>query len=162
MRVRRGAGTETYAWRDHPRIVTNRVPVRVGRSHASPRSSLACQPRVSGSTVPYEVISDHFETVLATLAADPTAKGLPGYVTMRWLGESQDTIAEPLFHQRRDLAALAEVEVRKGEHWSRLRTALQGCAGKVLQAVGVELPPLVRSLPAVAPRPASIPAPLCI
>jgi hypothetical protein len=103
MRVRRDAGMETYAWRDHPRIVTIRVPVRVGRSHASPRSSLACQPRVSGSTVPYEVIFDHFETVLATLAADPTAKGLPGYVTMRWLGESQDTIAEPLFHQRRDL-----------------------------------------------------------
>ena len=81
---------------------------------------------------------------------------------MRGPGESQDTIAEPLFHQRREFAALAEGEVRMGKHWSRLCTALQGCAGKVLQAVGVELPPLVGFLPAVAPRPASIPAPLCI
>lgn len=162
MRVRRDAGMETYAWRDHPRIVTNRVPVRVGRSHASPRSSLACQPRVSGSTVPYEVIFDHFETVLATLAADPTAKGLPGYVTMRWLGESQDTIAEPLFHQRRDLAALAEVEVREGDHWSRLRTGLQGGVGTPQQAVGVTLPPPGRSLRAVVPRPARSPTPLRI
>ena len=81
---------------------------------------------------------------------------------MRWLGESQDTIAAALVDQRREFAALAEVEVRMGKYWSRLRTALQGCAGKVLQEVSVELPPLVRSLPAVALGPASIPAPLCI
>lgn len=53
----------------------------------------------------------------------------------------------------RDLAALAEVEVRDGEHWYRLRTALQGNAGKVLQAVGVAIPPPVRPLPDVVPRP---------
>jgi hypothetical protein len=59
---------------------------------------------------------------------------------------------------RRDLAALAEVEVREGEHWYLLRTALQGVAGKVLQAVGVAIPPPVHPLPDVVPRPESIPA----
>jgi hypothetical protein len=59
---------------------------------------------------------------------------------------------------RRDLVALAEVEVREGEHWYLLRTALQGVAGKVLQAVGVAVPPPVRPLPNVVPRPESIPA----
>jgi hypothetical protein len=52
---------------------------------------------------------------------------------------------------RRDLAALAEVEVRDGEHWYSLRTALQGCAGKVLQAVGIAIPPSVRPLPDAVP-----------
>jgi hypothetical protein len=53
---------------------------------------------------------------------------------------------------RRDLATLAEVEVRDGEHWYLLRTALQGCAGKVLQAVGVAIPPPVRPCRDVVPR----------
>ncbi|MDD3580965.1 MAG: hypothetical protein PHW74_08090 [Desulfobacca sp.] len=39
---------------------------------------------------------------------------------------------------RRDL--LAEVEVRQGEQWYFLRTALQGVAGKVLPATGVKIP----------------------
>jgi len=52
---------------------------------------------------------------------------------------------------RRDLAVLAEVEVRDGAQWYRLRTALQGVAGKVLQAVGVAIPPPVRPLD-VVPR----------
>jgi hypothetical protein len=56
---------------------------------------------------------------------------------------------------RRDLVALAEVEVRDGEHWYFLRTALQGCAGKVLQAVGIAIPPSVRPLPDVVPSPES-------
>jgi Transposase DDE domain len=56
---------------------------------------------------------------------------------------------------RRDLTALAAVEVRDGEHWYLLRTALQGAAGKVLQAVGVAVPPPVRALPAVVPSPAA-------
>ena len=58
---------------------------------------------------------------------------------------------------RRDLAALAEVAVRDGEQWYLLRTALQGVAGKVLQVVGVAIPPSVRPLPAVVPRPESTP-----
>ena len=45
---------------------------------------------------------------------------------------------------RRDLLALAEVEVRQGEQWYYLRTALQGVAGKVLQATGVKIPSPVR------------------
>lgn len=45
---------------------------------------------------------------------------------------------------RQDLEALAEVEVREGDQWYRLRTPLQGVAGKVLQAVGVATPPPVR------------------
>jgi transposase len=58
---------------------------------------------------------------------------------------------------RRDLAALAEVEVRDGEQWYLLRTALQGVAGKVLHVVGVAIPPSVRPLPDVVPSPESTP-----
>lgn len=54
---------------------------------------------------------------------------------------------------RRDLTALAEVEVRDGEQWFLLRTALQGVAGKVLQAVGVAIPSPVHPLQDVVPRP---------
>jgi transposase len=48
---------------------------------------------------------------------------------------------------RRDLAALMEIEVRQGEDWYYLRTALQGVAGKALQAAGVAIPPSVRPIP---------------
>jgi hypothetical protein len=40
----------------------------------------AYQPRDPSHTVLYQVIADHLETFLATIDADPTAKGLPGYV----------------------------------------------------------------------------------
>jgi hypothetical protein len=40
----------------------------------------AYQPRDPSSTVLYQIIADHLETFLATIDADPTAKGLPGYV----------------------------------------------------------------------------------
>jgi len=53
---------------------------------------------------------------------------------------------------RRDLAALAEVEVREGENWYLLRTALVGVAGQVLQAVGVAVPPPLRPAPGVVPK----------
>ena len=43
-----------------------------------------------------------------------------------------------------DLEALSEVEVRQGEETYLLRTPLQGVAGRVLQAVGVAIPPSVR------------------
>jgi len=48
---------------------------------------------------------------------------------------------------RRDLAALMEIEVRQGEDWYYLRTALQGVAGKALQAAGVAIQPAVRPIP---------------
>ena len=48
---------------------------------------------------------------------------------------------------RRDLAALMEIEVRQGQDWYYLRTALQGVAGKALQAAGVAIPPAVRPIP---------------
>ena len=51
-----------------------------------------------------------------------------------------------------DLEALAEVEVRQGEQWYSLRTALQGVTGKVLQAVGVAVPPTIRPITNVVPR----------
>ena len=51
-----------------------------------------------------------------------------------------------------DLEALAEVEVREGDQWYRLRTPLQGVAGKVLQAVGVAVPPPVTPITNVVPR----------
>jgi hypothetical protein len=40
----------------------------------------AYQPRDPSHTVLYQVIADHLETFLATLDADPMAKGLPEYV----------------------------------------------------------------------------------
>ena len=48
---------------------------------------------------------------------------------------------------RRDLATLMEIEVRQGEDWYYLRTALQGVAGKAFQAAGVAIPPAVRPIP---------------
>ena len=48
---------------------------------------------------------------------------------------------------RRDLTALMKIEVRQGEDWCHLRTALQGVAGKALQAAGVAIPPAVRPIP---------------
>nr|WP_148231155.1 hypothetical protein [Desulfobacca acetoxidans] len=39
---------------------------------------------------------------------------------------------------------LAAVEVRQNDKWYYLRTAFQGCTGKVLQAVGVKIPAPVR------------------
>ena len=53
---------------------------------------------------------------------------------------------------RQDLEALGQVEVREGEQWYLLRTALQGVSGKVLQAVGVAAPPTVRPAQNVVPR----------
>ena len=53
---------------------------------------------------------------------------------------------------RQDLGALAEVEVREGEEWYLLRTALQGVAGRVLQALGVAVPPPVRAMNNVVPK----------
>ena len=52
---------------------------------------------------------------------------------------------------RRDLLALAEVEVRDDDHWYLLRTTLQGVAGKVCQAAGVSIPPPMRPLENVVP-----------
>ena len=46
---------------------------------------------------------------------------------------------------KQDLESLAEVEVRDGQEWYLLRTALQGVTGKVLQAVAVAVPPSVRT-----------------
>lgn len=43
----------------------------------------------------------------------------------------------------RDLKAVKSVDVREGEETYMLRTALQGCAGKIFQAVGVAPPPSV-------------------
>jgi ABC-type nitrate/sulfonate/bicarbonate transport system substrate-binding protein len=57
---------------------------------------------------------------------------------------------------RRDLEALVEVEVRDGQQWYGLRTALQGVAAKVLQAVGVAVPPPMRPFKDVVPSPEAI------
>jgi transposase len=47
---------------------------------------------------------------------------------------------------KQDLEALSEVEVRLEAEWYLLRTALQGVAGKVLQAAGVAVPPPVKPM----------------
>ncbi len=47
---------------------------------------------------------------------------------------------------KQDLEALQETEVRLDQQWYLLRSALQGVAGKVLQAAEVAPPPAVRPL----------------
>ncbi len=59
-----------------------------------------------------------------------------------------------------DLGALAEVEVADAERIDSLRTLLEGGAGRVFQAVGVAIPPPVRTAD-VAPRAWSGLAGLC-
>jgi hypothetical protein len=60
----------------------------------------------------------------------------------------------------RDLNALTEVDVRDGNEWYVLRPTLKGCAGKLLLALGMAVPPGVRlksvdtgPSSAVVPRP---------
>jgi hypothetical protein len=43
-------------------------------------SPSAYVPRDPSTTVLYHVVADHLETFLASLDADPDAKGLPAYV----------------------------------------------------------------------------------
>lgn len=52
---------------------------------------------------------------------------------------------------RRDLLALAEVEVGEGTRWYLLHTALQGVVGKVFRAAGVSIPSPIRPLRNVVP-----------
>ena len=54
---------------------------------------------------------------------------------------------------RQDLQALDQAAVREGDQWYLLRSPLQGVAGKVLQAVGVAIPPPVRLMENAVPRP---------
>ena len=53
---------------------------------------------------------------------------------------------------RQYLEALAEVKVQDGDRWYLLRTALQGVAGKALQAAGVAVPPQVKPAGDVVPK----------
>ena len=45
---------------------------------------------------------------------------------------------------RRDLSSLSQIKVREGDQTCLLRTPLRGTAGKVLQAVGIAIPPSVQ------------------
>jgi hypothetical protein len=54
---------------------------------------------------------------------------------------------------RQDLEALDQAPVREGDLWYVLRGPLQGVAGKVLQAVGVAVPPSVQPIENVVPSP---------
>ena len=45
---------------------------------------------------------------------------------------------------KHDLRSLSQVQVRQGDQTYLLRTPLRGTAGKVLQAVGVAIPPSVQ------------------
>lgn len=53
---------------------------------------------------------------------------------------------------RQDLESLMEVEVRQGEEWYLLRTALEGVTAKTLQAVGVAIPASVKPISCVVPQ----------
>jgi len=73
------------------------------------------------------------------------------------LHELKKRIADRGYHEewdviRRDLESLCEVEVSDGQDRYLLRTALQGITGKVLQAVGVAVPPMARPIVNVVPR----------
>jgi hypothetical protein len=79
---------------------------------------------------------------------DATIKGhvFCAFLALVLLDELQRRVADRGWNfewadMRQDLLALAEVEVRDGYQWYLLRTALQGVAGKICQAVGVSLPP---------------------
>ena len=50
------------------------------------------QPRDPSGTVLYQVIADHLATFLATLAADPTATGLPEYVIEKFYASLQGRV----------------------------------------------------------------------
>jgi len=54
---------------------------------------------------------------------------------------------------RQDLQALDQAEVREGDQWYLLHSPLQGVAGKMLQAAGGAIPPPVRPIQNVVPRP---------
>jgi hypothetical protein len=90
---------------------------------------------------------------------DATIKGhvFCSFLALVLLDELQRRVADRGWNfewadTRRDLLALAEVEVRDGDQWYLLRTALQGVAGKICQAVGVSLPPPVRPMENVVPK----------
>jgi hypothetical protein len=57
----------------------------------------AYQPRDPSGTVLYQVIADHLEALLATIDADPMAKGLPGYVQEACYASLQCGILAPGF-----------------------------------------------------------------
>ena len=97
--------------------------------------------------------------------ADPDAPDLPPALRLGLLYLASNlgqTVTEPMLvaagryflahGSADDFLALAEVEVRDGEHWYLLRTALQGVAGKVCQAAGVSIPPPMRPLKNVVPK----------
>lgn len=83
-----------------------------------------------------------FVSFLALVVVDELRKRLEA---RGWQLEWQDIL--------RDLEALYEVEVFEGQQRFLLRTELRGVCGKVLQAVGVAIPPPVRPLADVVPRP---------
>jgi hypothetical protein len=90
---------------------------------------------------------------------DATIKGhvFCSFLALVLLDELQRRVADRGWNfewadMRPDLLALAEVEVRDGDQWYLLRTALQGVAGKICQAVGVSLPPPVRPMENVVPK----------
>ena len=57
----------------------------------------AYQPRDPSNTVLYQVIADYLETFLATLDADPMAKGLPPYVREEFYAYLQCGVLAPGF-----------------------------------------------------------------
>ena len=73
-----------------------------------------------------------FCSFLALVLVDEMKRRL---ATRGWKAEWQEV--------RQDLEALSEVRVRDGDQTYLLRSPLQGVAGKVLQAVGVAIPPPV-------------------
>jgi hypothetical protein len=90
-------------------------------------------PRDPSHTVPYKAVADHLETFLASLDADPTAKGLPAYVQrefydyLRVASSPRAFSAWDVHLQARDAAGLqlqaARIFVRRvpAGGWSRPR-----------------------------------------
>ena len=86
------------------------------------------EPRDPSRTVLYKVVADHLETFLASLDADPDAKGLPAYVQMGGVRAYALTLLDVLItsidcpdvydHPHHDLAVL-----RQSRGQARRRTA---------------------------------------
>ena len=47
---------------------------------------------------------------------------------------------------RQDLKALQEIQIKEGDQHFAIRTECKGNCGKIFQAVGVALPPTIRTL----------------
>lgn len=107
------------------------------------------------------IVEDVFRSMKSLLATRPifhqSDEAIRGHVFCSFLALVLRKELQDRLHARglsfewkdllRDLDALEDVEVHKGDQRFVLRSETRGCAGHVLQAVGVALPPAIRQCP---------------